>query len=210
MELQHVTLWSWQWKEWIRGFYPAFYGNYFLYFREIKQVNEGNSFFMENSPLAKWRSMIKLIHHIYQALQWNNGSRQQSSRNQNLIMGGQAATPARLHPSEHSLQERQPELLASWHETTGSTEYPPPSKKSCLQTEPESNWTPIHASCLCFCVCLKFFILKTRCWGCSWKPLFWPLLQILLICISSLSSLNIFTIGIAEFSFDDWGHHFQA
>ena len=154
--------------------------------------------FWENSSLVNEEALIKLIRHILQALQWNNGSRQQSSRNQNLIMGGRGCHTCPHSSVWASLQGRQPERLASRRETAESTEYPPRGKKSCLQTEPESNWTPrslYHP--LCFCVCLKFFIykvLRTRCWGCSWKPLLHPLLQILLICISSLSSLNIFTI----------------
>lgn len=145
---------GWQWKEWI-GIYPALW-LYFLCFRVIKQLMREIPSLWENSPLVNEEALIKLIHHI---LQWNNGSRQQSSRNQNLIMGGRGCHTCPHSSIWASLQGRQPELLASRHETTGSTEYPPRSKKSCLQTEPESNWTPrslYHP--LCFFVCLKFFI----------------------------------------------------
>lgn len=116
----------------------------------------------ENSPLVNEEALIKLIHHILQALQWNNGSRQQSSRYQNLIMGGWGCHTCPHSSIWASLQGRQPELLASRHETTESTEYPPCSKKSCLRTEPESTWTPqiIISSSLLLCM-FEIFHLKS-------------------------------------------------
>ena len=143
----------------------------------------------ENSPLVNEEAMIKLSHHILQALQWNNRSRPQSSRTQNLIMRGRGCHTC-PHSSVWAITSRETTRTSSFR-TWNNRKYRIPTTQ---QKALSANWTWIYlnpqiiiSSSLLLCM-FEIFHLKTRCWGCSWKPLLRPLLQILLICISSLSS----------------------
>ena len=116
---------KWFWRlinkrnEWdIYSALSVLYGVFYV-FQGNQIVNEGISFF-GNFPLINAEGMRELESHLFQALKWNNRSRQQSSRDRNFIM-----EEWDWYTCPHSQilappQVGQPELMASWYEATGS------------------------------------------------------------------------------------------